>query len=835
MIINGTFNENSSTFIYSGTGPTNITGTTYFNLTLDHVGTIFNSAGGTTITNIFELTSGIFDAADKTIILEGVGAPFVINGSFIGSSSTVRYTGDGNTLITAVDYNNLETKASGMGRTYTFSSGTINIEGDYTNGDGVNDLITTANSNDPILNINGDFINNANATFVSSNSAAFSVASNYINYNAAAFIHSNGSLAFDGQGVQNIISNTDPFYNLISTNASAGGVVFSDGITVANLLTCITANSTLTFTAGTTSNINDINLNGQNTSSRVTIASTAALSALWIVSANPQTAVSNVAVSYNDASGGETIDASDGTNYESVYGSTSNWDFGSVPTPTSLVISNKNPQINKNNQYVFTATVYDNLGNPMTNVIISWAVVNGGGGIDQSGRFTAGDIAGLFINTVEASAYSLNDYSDVIITDTTPQNPPEDPDDPDNPGGGNVNPGGTGTISTGGASSTTTVLADNPTGGSETPGSSDTPVSTSTVNYDNPTIASDIPIIGPLLQNPLVQSILSHTVNGALDVSNEAESNPATLPIIWAGIIISIASIVSSFYSLLFLQINIREYVLLILNFLATLFDNRKKERWGLVYDQGTKKPIEGAVVSLYRFDIMRLVSVAVTDKHGRYYFTVKEGNYVLSVKKLGYIFPSIAAKSEHQYDRDIYFGQQMQIKEKSAIINALVPLDPTAKSISKISLFAVLLLSTTIRLTILLSGTSLAIILYIYHPHVVNLLTLLAYLIVWLIEFLVQYRNLRFCLVYDKKLHKPVDLALVRVINGENKIVQTIVSDISGKFLANMPIGGGYLTIDRADYESLKTIVFPEGFIEGKKFYLKSNDKTINNFQLRN
>jgi hypothetical protein len=101
---------------YSGASTTYVTGTTYYDLYTgisDSTAT-YTAAGDITVTDVLTIrsSSGIntFDASNKTITLSGSGTPFVIAETevFTASTSTIKYTGNGDTNITAATYNNLE-------------------------------------------------------------------------------------------------------------------------------------------------------------------------------------------------------------------------------------------------------------------------------------------------------------------------------------------------------------------------------------------------------------------------------------------------------------------------------------------------------------------------------------------------------------------------------------------------------------------------------------------------------------------------------------------------------------------------------------------------------
>ncbi len=65
----------------------------------------------------------------------------------------------------------------------------------------------------------------------------------------------------------------------------------------------------------------------------------------------------------------------------------------------------------------FTATGYDADNNPIPNLNFTWSVVNGGGTIDQTGRFTADLGLGTYENTVVASFGSIAAAATVVITE----------------------------------------------------------------------------------------------------------------------------------------------------------------------------------------------------------------------------------------------------------------------------------------------------------------------------------------------------------------------------------------------------------------------------------
>jgi hypothetical protein len=126
--------------------------------------------------------------------------------------------------------------------TYTLAAGSFVIQNNLLIGDGTDAVKVTADTNDPSLDVNGNFTIQANATFIASNISSFTVAGNWSN--SGTFTHSNGTVTFDEASKTTTFSGSTTFYKL----------------------TCNTASKNLTFTAGTTQTIatgGTLTLNGQ--------------------------------------------------------------------------------------------------------------------------------------------------------------------------------------------------------------------------------------------------------------------------------------------------------------------------------------------------------------------------------------------------------------------------------------------------------------------------------------------------------------------------------------------------------------------------------------------
>ncbi len=91
-----------------------------------------------------------------------------------------------------------------------------------------------------------------------------------------------------------------------------------------------------------------------------------------------------------------------------------------IPGPLATIVVSPNPAtVTTNNTQQFTAIGSDAQGNVVA-IAPVWSVVNGGGSINASGFFTAGNVAGTFNNTVQATSGSISGTATVIVTAVGP-------------------------------------------------------------------------------------------------------------------------------------------------------------------------------------------------------------------------------------------------------------------------------------------------------------------------------------------------------------------------------------------------------------------------------
>lgn len=201
----------------------------------------------TTVLGQLTISAGhFFQVYGSVLELRGSGTVFIENGTFVESTSTVRYSGTSNTNVLSTGYYNLLLSALGGSPTYTGTGLGIVVQNAFTVG-GVSTTTVTLDASDPALDVNGDVIITSNGTLVGSNSALMTVAGNWTN--SGTYTGSGGTVTIDTPSTSNINPGNSSFSNL-TINAS-GSVTISTSATSTGVFTLTTA-STFTQNSGTT-------------------------------------------------------------------------------------------------------------------------------------------------------------------------------------------------------------------------------------------------------------------------------------------------------------------------------------------------------------------------------------------------------------------------------------------------------------------------------------------------------------------------------------------------------------------------------------------------------
>ena len=221
---------------------------TFYNLQFGNgtvVGTttpVFTST--TTIAGKLTIAAAHFLSAGSTKWdLSGTGNVFIENGTFIETTSTVRYSGAG-ANVRSTGYYNLDINSGAGSQTYTGIGLGITVGNNLTIG-GTSNSTFNVTASDPALDVNGNVTVRSNGTLSASDTGVFTIAGSYDN--DGTFTGNNGTVTFDGSGTTNIAAGNSSFSN-VRVN-STGTVTVTENATSSTLFTLQNAN-TFTVSSG---------------------------------------------------------------------------------------------------------------------------------------------------------------------------------------------------------------------------------------------------------------------------------------------------------------------------------------------------------------------------------------------------------------------------------------------------------------------------------------------------------------------------------------------------------------------------------------------------------
>ena len=209
-------------------------------------------ANDITIRNVLTISSNhVLEAGDDIWTFVGTGTVFTPTGVFNPQTSTTTYASTSAMTVAATGYNNLVLAPTGAGSpTYTMAAGGINASSSVYIGDGTNPVTVTANTNDPLIDIEGNLNILANGTFVSASANDIRIAGSYVNQGTLT-APSGGTFVFDsGDTGETIDAGNSSFANVSFNNASGGWTILDHATSTENW--SIAAASNFTQTSGTT-------------------------------------------------------------------------------------------------------------------------------------------------------------------------------------------------------------------------------------------------------------------------------------------------------------------------------------------------------------------------------------------------------------------------------------------------------------------------------------------------------------------------------------------------------------------------------------------------------
>ena len=249
--------------------------------------------------------------------------------------------------------------------------------------------------------------------------------------------------------------------------------------------------------------------------------------------------------------------------------------------------------------------------------------------------------------------------------------------------------------------------------------------------------------------------------------------------------------------------------LLYVYSFLARptlLFGGRRRKKWGIVYNSLTKLPVDLAIVRLLDARTGRVIRSAVTDKDGRYFFSVKPGEYKLLVVKSEHVFPSVILHEQREDALfvDLYHGESIVAQERMEIA-AHIPIDPVTATVIPRKFFLEALgrrLHASLGVFSVLGMAIAAIV--SPSPVVFGLLG------VTVIMFAVSHRvgvapKLKDCgIVHDDHTKKPVAYVIVRLFEAKsNRLIETRLTDSHGQYAFLVGKNEYYVTFEKRGYQN--------------------------------
>ena len=253
----------------------------------------------------------------------------------------------------------------------------------------------------------------------------------------------------------------------------------------------------------------------------------------------------------------------------------------------------------------------------------------------------------------------------------------------------------------------------------------------------------------------------------------------------------------------------------------------RRRAGYGIVFNSITGLPEPLVSVRLVTPGAYgQSMSTAVTDRHGRYRLPAHPGEYLVEVKKEGFVFPSKHLKERSTVYDNILPAARIQVRDHG-VITKNIPVDPAdISTASRIFHGDSFLDKRTKYILAYLSPVALVWIPLIRGSWV--LWTLFGgYLVVILYRtFTFKPAPPAFGTVTNAQTKEPVTQAAVRVFSTEfNKLLETQVTGPRGRFAFVVHPGSYYLLIKKPGYRSVR-MNFPaikkDGFILARDVMLK-------------
>jgi hypothetical protein len=248
----------------------------------------------------------------------------------------------------------------------------------------------------------------------------------------------------------------------------------------------------------------------------------------------------------------------------------------------------------------------------------------------------------------------------------------------------------------------------------------------------------------------------------------------------------------------------------------------KRRAGFGIVFNSQTGDPEPLATVRLVTAgQYGQTASTAVTDRDGRYRLIAHPGEYVVDVKKEGFVFPSKYLKEKSSTFDNILPSARIIIKDHG-VITKNIPIDPAnARGRSKVFRGGIHLSKSAQYL--LAYGSPFVLVWYPEWRETIVAWALFTFYVLVIVYRMFTYKPAEpaFGTVTDAVSHQPVEQAVVRIFSSKfNKLLETQVTGPRGRYAFVVQPGAYYILIKKPGYRSLR-INYPaikkNGFILAK------------------
>ncbi|MEK7096604.1 MAG: carboxypeptidase-like regulatory domain-containing protein [Patescibacteria group bacterium] len=313
-------------------------------------------------------------------------------------------------------------------------------------------------------------------------------------------------------------------------------------------------------------------------------------------------------------------------------------------------------------------------------------------------------------------------------------------------------------------------------------------------------------IINTITNNPEETPSLLRTALTYIGIKKE-QSSPTSLAIttLATAAILPAASLINA--STLF---SFSEYLKMIWLQLLSLFGVKKKKgkSWGKITESNSDMPIPQAKIDLFTLAPeggKKLYATTYTDRTGSYGFIAEPGKYVIEVTKGDYklMTPESNRTIEIKTEKEGFVSPQIvmamgedKLKKKLRIINTINYLEKVLRMVS----ILFIIIGTILALDDLFQGKDFK-----------GFIVAGTYILMWLLVWNISTRKSPWGSVSEQTSAKPISLALVRIMDKKDskKLVQTSISNQSGKFSAVVKKGDYKVVVAKPEYELIRPHFF--------------------------